>query len=101
MIGIRMVVISVSGLRLSLRRSRRMIARVFMVSSARLRHSRADQEADLLGGFIAERSPRETDKYIFQRQPVHAYRGDARARRLYPIYYFGDHVRAVVRTQRQ
>src|SRR5215831_7955402 len=54
MIGIRMVVISVSGLRLSLSRSRRMIARVFMVSSARLRHSRADQEVHLLGGFIAE-----------------------------------------------
>src|SRR5487761_1408277 len=94
-----MVESRVSGLRISFKRSRRMIAKVFMVvrkASALLRHPGADQEADFFGGLVAQGAAGEADEDVFERKLVHADRGDVRAAGFDAIDQARDDMRAVV-----
>src|SRR5579864_5660979 len=73
-IGIRIVDSSVSGLRESFSKSRRMMAHIFMMAcflaSSPLRHPGADQQADFLRGLIAQRAPGQFDENVFQRNAM-------------------------------
>src|ERR1700722_5746395 len=80
-IGIRIVDSSVSGLRESLSRSRRMMAHIFMMlsllanTSSPLRHPGADEQTHLLRGLIAQRAAGQLDENILQRNAMQIDRG--------------------------